>query len=324
MKSNGLIKVVLRLGISLLLMWWVYRKMPIASLAENLIHIQWSLLPWVYVLLFLNTALSAWKWQILLRSNDLSVSFPRLFGSYLIGTFFSIFLPSSIGGDAYRIYDIARATRQSATSFASVLADRLSGFLALSMVALTATVFIAQRLDRPQLMMVPLLGVTALFVVIGLLFSPDLLLRLTEKTPLARFPKVQTFFERLLAAFAQYRSRPIVLLRIMLISFVFHCSVALCVALMARTLYIRTDLIYFFGFVPVITLMEALPISIYGLGIRDFGYAYFFSMVGMGPLQTRTLAIFFVVVNLIYALSGGVLFAVTWIYNGYRSSSHSD
>ena len=75
---------------------------------------------------------AAWKWQIILRADNVHVPLPRLVASYLVGTFFNIFLPSSIGGDAYRIYDVARDSGRSASSFSSVLADRLSGFLALA------------------------------------------------------------------------------------------------------------------------------------------------------------------------------------------------
>ena len=54
--------------------------------------------------------------------------------------------------------------------------------------------------------------------------------------------------------------------------------------------------------------MEALPISIYGIGVRDYGYVYFFSQAGVGDLQTRSLALFFMAAGICYSLIGGLFF----------------
>jgi uncharacterized protein (TIRG00374 family) len=304
---------ILRLLVSLTLMWLVYRKIPLGDLAQQFARMVWPPLAVVAVLLVGNTAVSAWKWQILLRSNRVVVPFGRLFASYLAGTFFNIFLPSSIGGDAYRVYDIARRTDDSASSFASVLADRLSGFLALSALALMAATVIARRLAHPEVVAMPVAGLTGLAVIIWMLFRQHPIRRLAGWVRLHRLPRLNRMLERILAAFSQYRRHPAMMGRILLLSVGFHCSVVLCVYLLAAALHISAPLIYFATFVPLITLLEALPISIYGLGIRDLAYAYFFAMAGMTALETRSLAVLFLAVNLVYALFGGVVFASGWL-----------
>ena len=313
MKGRERLKPLVRLLVSLTLIWLVYRKIPLADLAESLSQLAWPPLAAVAVLLVVNTAVSAWKWQILLRSNQVSVPFRQLFASYLAGTFFNIFLPSSIGGDAYRVFDIARKTDDSARTFASVLADRLSGFLALSSLALVAAVGISHRLGRPSLIALPLAGLAVLTAVVWMLFRQQPVRRLAAWLRIQRFPRLDQFLERLLAAFDEYRRHPAMMWRIMALSVGFQCSVVLCVYLMAVALQAGAPLIYFAAFVPLITLLEALPVSIYGLGIRDLAYAYFFAMAGMSPLQTRALAVLFLAVNVTYALSGGVVFGWTWI-----------
>jgi hypothetical protein len=60
--------------------------------------------------------------------------------------------------------------------------------------------------------------------------------------------------------------------------------------------------------VPLITLVEALPISIYGIGVRDATYALFFCAVGVPRVEALSMAVAYVMVTLLYALGGGVLF----------------
>ena len=54
--------------------------------------------------------------------------------------------------------------------------------------------------------------------------------------------------------------------------------------------------------------MEALPVSIYGIGIRDVGYVFFFGWAGMTDLHTRSLALLFLTITLCYSLIGGLLY----------------
>ena len=67
-------------------------------------------------------------------------------------------------------------------------------------------------------------------------------------------------------------------------------------------------IIFFIAFVPLITLMEALPVSIYGLGVRDIGYVFFFSFAGLTDIQTRSLALLLLAVTTCYSLVGGLLY----------------
>ena len=94
----------------------------------------------------------------------------------------------------------------------------------------------------------------------------------------------------------------------MLLSFAFQFSVITVVYLLARALGISVAYFYFSAFVPLITLMEALPISIYGIGVRDYGYVFFFTQAGMSDIETRTLALFFMAVAVCYSLVGGLFF----------------
>ena len=109
----------------------LYRHVDFAAFRAALAGLKWGWLPLIYALFFLNTTLSSWKWQMLLRADGVRVPLGSLLASYLIGSFFNLFLPSSIGGDSYRVVDASRHGG-AAKSFASVFADRLTGFLALA------------------------------------------------------------------------------------------------------------------------------------------------------------------------------------------------
>jgi hypothetical protein len=108
----------------------------------------------------------------------------------------------------------------------------------------------------------------------------------------------------------QYQRTPVLFARMISLSIVFHFNVCFSVYVLARSLSIDTPFISFLIFVPFISLLEALPISIFGVGIRDNAYVYFFTTVGMTTPQAAAMALAYVVTTLIYSLTGGLILAL--------------
>ena len=79
--------LLLKLAVSAGLVWVLYRKIPLADFRASMTALHAAPLLVVGVLLFVNTLLSAWKWQILLRADGVTVPLRTLFASYLIGSF---------------------------------------------------------------------------------------------------------------------------------------------------------------------------------------------------------------------------------------------
>ncbi|HEX9467251.1 MAG TPA: lysylphosphatidylglycerol synthase transmembrane domain-containing protein, partial [Acidimicrobiia bacterium] len=75
--------------------------------------------------------LSAWRWQRVFAVFDTHVPLRTLLAFYLAGQFVGNVLPSTIGGDVLRVSRAAKATGTSDVAFASVVIERLTGFVAL-------------------------------------------------------------------------------------------------------------------------------------------------------------------------------------------------
>ncbi|MEN8200049.1 MAG: lysylphosphatidylglycerol synthase transmembrane domain-containing protein [Thermodesulfobacteriota bacterium] len=310
-KKKGLKKHLLT-GLKLLfsasLMYLVYRRIPMQDLAGILGSVDFRYLLPIAVLLFFNTVISAWKWRILLQADGIEIPLSTLTATYMIGSFYNLFLPSSIGGDSYRIYDIAGKSRDPARTAASVFADRFSGFLALVILSLFSSILVAREFDNLMFFIAPLLIlILLLLILLGLVRERPIRL-LMKVTRLDRFTLLNGLVEKFFLSFQCYGANKWLLVRVMALSFAFQFSVITVVYLLALSIQAGVSFYYFSAFVPLITLMEALPISIYGLGLRDAGYVFFFGWTGMSELQTRSLALLFVALTVLYAVVGGVLF----------------
>ncbi len=119
---------------------YVIYTVPIDEIRED-IHIE----SWSYVALALSAVLlgmfvRAYRWGLLLRGIKSNVNYRRLVELYFAGSFFNTFLPSGFGGDAVRIIEVAKDV-PARIAAGTVIVDRLTGIMALLILALVALPF---------------------------------------------------------------------------------------------------------------------------------------------------------------------------------------
>ena len=285
----------------------LYRNVDFAEFRAALAGLRWGWLPLIYALFLLNTTLSAWKWKMLLAADGVQVTLPRLLSSYLIGTFFNLFLPSSIGGDSYRVVDASRHGG-AAKSFASVFADRLTGFLALAIWGLLFSAIGWSRLPDKRILFLPVLVFGLMAAMVFALVQRTALVAVWRFLRLDRLSKLDVFLHRFLDSLAGYHADRALLANVFGISLFFQMMAIAIIFCISRALAWQVPFIYFCIFVPLITLGEALPISIFGIGVRDSLYVFFFAQGGASREQALALALVYVLITIVYSLLGGVLF----------------
>jgi uncharacterized protein (TIRG00374 family) len=106
---------------------------------EMLAHVS-GINPAIAVLVILAWAVqlcvSSWKWQWALRIHGLRFPYVFLTRVVYIGFFLNNFLPTSIGGDAYRVYRTMPTTPPRSRAISAVVLERLVGLSALLLLGL--------------------------------------------------------------------------------------------------------------------------------------------------------------------------------------------
>jgi glycosyltransferase 2 family protein len=104
----------------------------------------WGLLAALLIMIW-ELAVSTFRWTIALRMHELRFEFGYLFRSLVNGYFFNNFLPSAIGGDAYRVYRTLPSEGYRSRAVSAVFLDRLSGFAALLTLGALAAALLFDR-----------------------------------------------------------------------------------------------------------------------------------------------------------------------------------
>jgi uncharacterized protein (TIRG00374 family) len=86
-----------------------------------------------------------------------------------------------------------------------------------------------------------------------------------------------------------------------------HTGAILTVYLLSAALGIQVAAVYFFLFVPLITVCTMLPISLGGIGVQEGAFVYFFSLAGMPLAGALALSLLLRFVSIVASLPGGIL-----------------
>ncbi|MGI5869354.1 MAG: lysylphosphatidylglycerol synthase transmembrane domain-containing protein [Kiritimatiellia bacterium] len=305
-------KNVLKLSFTALLLALLYRKVDVDGFLETLRGARLWPLALFFVVCVVNMWLSSSRWRLLLRADGLDIPTSKLFVSHWIASFFNFFMPSNIGGDVYRIADIAKKSGKPVNTVASVFADRLTGFIAMSLLGFVFPL-VGLREVPPEhrwKLAIPLVVFLGFLAAAALVWQQGILRTCAHLLPGKLRTKVEDVLARFLESVRQYGKDPTVLPRCLGLSLLFQFLVVVAVFCVGTSLRLGIPFFSYCVFVPLVCLLESVPSTINGLGFRDAGYIMFFSAVGLpDPVSTASaMSLLYMTLTLLYASCGGLLF----------------
>jgi uncharacterized protein (TIRG00374 family) len=225
-----------------------------------------SLLVATVITALVGVVLSAFRWQRVLLLFDVHVRLRTLFSHYLVGLIVGNVLPSTIGGDVVRIARASSTVGSAEVSFGSVVLERLTGFVGLPLLVLLGFVLSPSLIDHEHAwiaLFVAGLAVALLSLILLLAGHPRLAGRYAEKESWSRFiGAVHLGVERL-------RREPRHIGPVLGATLMFQGSQVLMFGLIFRALDLPVPITAVIAFAPAVLMLQVLPISFSGLGVRE-------------------------------------------------------
>jgi len=273
------------------------------------VHPGWMLL--TLATLFAGILWSAWKWMILVRCAGLTAPYSQLLRWYFIGSFLNHLLPTSIGGDAARVALLAQSVQKVSTSFFTVAAERLSGLAAMLLLAIVGTLVYPVPQDLRFIVPVYLALAAAAFLM-GVWFLRSNRTSIPLNVPSGAIVDIRQQARSLL--FRQ----PMGLTLVSVTSLVFQLQVIATAYLVGKSLQIDLSWEDCFLCVPLATLATLLPISISGIGVREFSYVALLTRSGLATEEAFLIGFGTYLFVLIVSAAGGLIVIFTAGKNGPR------
>lgn len=302
--------VALKIAISFGLISWLLSRADLNQIWQTIRGANIPLLVFAFAMFYVGYFITGMRWKSLMAAVGVSTRLLTLVQSYCIAMFFNNFLPSTVGGDASRIYDSYRMGAGKARSVAVIFLDRVFGLSAILILCVLIWLLVPQITERmPRLPWFIAAAVIANGLLGWVVFGNGgkvLLEKTRGNNPLLRI--ANRILEKLYSAVDLFQGRADVMLKAVGLSLLLQVNVVIHCIIVAKALHIEIPTLDMFIIIPLSYLLMAAPISINGIGLRESVFVYFFGLYGVSSEQALAFSFTAFAMILAQGVVGGIVF----------------
>jgi len=307
---SKILKFFIKLFISLGILFLLVYATDLETMKDSLYSIRLDAVIYAFCLVLLTRIVMALRWKVLLYFYQVNASFIRLLEIIFVSNAVGHLLPSGVGTDIIRVYELSKDKGGSERILASVFLDRVFGLISMLLVALLAAwyAYFSGQLSGliPVLITFTLLMLPVAFIIIRLFVTKKISINTSKKLLL----KISVFYNRFVIALQQTDISAhgyLVLILLSVLVQIIRSLVFMCIFI---GLGVDIAIIHYFVFIPIVFILMLVPISIGGLGIRESALFVFFGPLGLSIATCTIAGLVSHAIQLFMLLPGLIIFNV--------------
>ena len=303
---------LLKISITIGLLIFLFNKIDIKKMIMIIKGLDLFYFSIAAILFVITYFLGILRWQVLLVGSGVKVPLSRVVLSFLMGLAINLFVPSTVGGDLARGVDLSNYSSNSKSKIlATVLLDRLSGFVALILIG-SFSILLGYKFITDSMVLIAFgILISILLILIFVLFNRKVLLTLS-----GLFSKVALIKNSLIRfdeAISLYRSKSKlkIIIQCLLLGLLVQGGTVIIFYFIGKSLKLDVGMIHFFIFIPIINAISMVPLTIAGLGLRDTSAVFFFTKVGASASGAFSLSLIGFFLIMLAGIIGGIVYVFT-------------
>ena len=293
-----------------LAIWYLVSKIDFHRTGHELANAQLAYLVASLGIMVVTVWPMAWRWQRLLRAQGVEDRLPWLVRAYFVSYMVGQVLPTSIGGDASRIFETTRRHPGNGGPIAgSVLLERALGGAATLMLAAIGFVLAIGRYDVGAYLWVEAAFVVGTIVLGVALFSRSARRPLARIAPLLAKLRIDRPLRMVYEGIHSYRDRSGLLVGVLALTVFVQAFRVLAIWLAAKAVGVPLGPRPFYVMGPLLFLVILVPFTINGLAVRESFFVSFLGHLGVDANRAFATGFLFFVVTLGLSLPGALLLA---------------
>lgn len=310
------VKIFLGILIVVVLIWKLQLKVShIFTSIKDIKYVLYSIL----IPLFVIPPIVVNRWRVFLKEAGIKDSFWPLWKINIISIFQGLVIPSAQGHDIIRMYFIEkRHPGKSGKAASSVIIERLFGFWILNGLAIISFPYVIVKSNDPLPIIVSIIIITAINIIgTVLVFNTKIL------SFYSRFSFKNSFINNIFNFLSKLHSTLIFFpyKKVFFSSCIFILSYQLSTILSVYLIFKATgypvSFIHNMAVYPIIGMLNILPITFGGFGIREGAFVYFYGLLGVPPETAICVSI---TNYLILSITPAILGALLYSYESIRGN----
>lgn len=307
-KLSSLLRIVISLSLFVLLLWLARENF---AKIRQLLNSANKIIFFLAFLCFLcSNNFMAWRLKVVFSAQGIRLKVRDLFPLTLVGHFFTNFMPSSVGGDLVKGHFISQKIKSRVSSYTSILIDRMMGLFSLVIIASLALLTIGKDIEHHFVFLA--IGLLLLFCVVSILvlFNRRLQKKLSEHVRLANLLKtlkLDVAAKKISVSLTTYMNNKKKIAQIFILSVISQFISFFAVYLLSKSLAAQIPFAQVLIIMPIIASLCMLPVTMNGLGLREWAFIFFFSPT-VGNATALSLSLLYLAMFLLTSLMGGIIY----------------
>lgn len=291
---------IIKLAITLIIFVLIFRAIDFSGVIEAIGQLDIEYLVLALVIQLLSTLVASYRWFLIMNVLQFGEKFTFYLKSYFKGAFFNQGLPTTIGGDALRVLDVARLGFRKREAFYGVFIDRIVGLLGLLLLNLLANAINPELLGEKIFYLINAIVLLSILAVL-------IIMSMKKVEALTRYKIGQLLFDLSSRLNTVYRNARDTGIQITL-SIIIHLLSILGIFVLGRDIGLEYDLLTYLVIMPPVFLLTLIPISLAGWGVREGAMLGLFMLIGADKTLILTISLVYGFIVLISSLPGMVFY----------------
>jgi glycosyltransferase 2 family protein len=302
--------LLVKFAISAALIWFLFDRnhAKIDEAIESVRRIDPTMLVLAVLMMLVQVGICALRWRAVLIAIGEPLSLTKSALLFYIGAFFSQTLPSSVGGDAVRMYKARHAGLSLGAAINGVMLERAATVVALVVLVIATQPLFLPRV-APDSQHWTLVALTILTV--GMVVGLALLMQFDRLPEKLRHWRIVQGLAYLAADTRRVFLSPRHCVNAVGWGVVGHVNLAMAIYFLILGMDIDATFVDCLALIPPVILVTTLPISIAGWGVRESAMVVAFGLVGVPEPSALALSILFGLIGVVTSLPGGLLWLLT-------------
>lgn len=316
----NLLKILLSLSILAYIIWLVdFKEVSRIFRSANI-----AVFGIIFLLFLFDQWLGAYGWHALLRAKGVTVSLKDLSVLFFEGVFFGFLLPSSMGPDAVRAYNLSKKTSNPTEAVSSILVLRFVTLLALYTVALISLILYYDKVSDKRFINV-VAGSLVFIGIAGLMaFLKPVRSVVSNILVFLKAEGLRSQIEKIFHSFLGYSKCGKAVTVSFLLMFFSQILRSVLSFFLGLSMGIKIPIVSYLLYLPLVSIITKIPVSFAGLGVGEGSLIYFFLKSGVSYPEAFSITIMISLINIGAAVSGGILYGMRTLLKGSRGKVAAD
>ena len=302
-------KSVIKVFFTLTILIFITKNLKLELLSEHLNGAEYGFLTFAAFAFIAGVCINTLRLKLFFNED---IAYFQLLKINFIGLFFSIFLPGRTSGDVVRGYYIEKSIKNLSQTISILLIWRLIGIFTMVFISCIMSFISYTIIKDKSIIYYPVSIFILLLIFIFIILNPKLFLPSQLSLAILKFRKniLGKSFSSIHSDLIHIKNKHKLIPYNIILSIISNFLMLFTWYFISQSIGANISIKYIIIFIPLVSILQTIPISLNGMGVREGATVFLFSKIGIINEISFFIALLYSTISIMISLFGGLIYII--------------